>query len=248
MGASMAGTVAGGAADASLGVAPTGRPAGRGRRYVVTVKRLGDPGEHVVDLDAEDTVGDAEHVADLLGIRKPGRGPDREVSIEDDARVADLLVRRRVAASEVDYHSFRGDGAYLDAFDARVEDQSTSRVRRAGEVARYKVLVNYDDGGAWCDHVEATDPEDASFQARWICAENLGADPEDGLEGFVASMDLVVLGVEPEPVLPRELADAVIDLETARLAGEPLEDRVAALVRMAAHLTDRRPAPPARPN
>lgn len=220
-----------------------GKAAGGGRVYELTLERGSRRGEtsvtKVVDLDAEANLSEVVDLRNRFGI-------EGDPDMGDDVLMADVIARRAAAVDLVDYEAFTSDSAYLDAFDAVMGDFHVVDAHRAGTRVRYEMLMAYGDAeeGEWGDFVLATDEEDATFQARWTCAENAGSRPSDGVEAMIAGMGARVIDCVERPTTAEELAEGVMRLATAFLCGGDVEGGIRALVRAAAPLTALRPAAP----
>jgi hypothetical protein len=202
-------------------------------------------------------------IAYRIALVDPMTRRDWEGVIEEDA--ADMRAgataalreaRKTFATHFVDYDNYDNDSAYLDDLEQVGGRFFVGSMRKEGDRRRFLVYGTYSDfpaGGAWSDHVEAVDDEDARFQAAWIMAMNEGADPNDknfdsladAFAGFLVDMDEIeITDCEEEPVSKDEALDLVRDLYALLAAGTGNRDAV--LERAAAALAATgRPAPSA---
>ena len=137
-------------------------------------------------------------------------------------REASIEARKNVASRLVDYDSFGNDSAYLDRLDAVAEETLVVSVGlKDAPTVRYAVEGDYSDGGGdWSDWVEAANPTEAEFQAKWSMADNQGSDPK-AFGDFLDTMDDIdITSVQPEPTTKDEYREALQKLlAVAKAAG-----------------------------
>lgn len=99
--------------------------------------------------------------------------------------------------------------------DFAVDDLVVSWAGKDGVRMRYSVEGEYssgvDDGGTWCDWVEAIDDEDAEFGMRFAMAVNEASDPRIGeIADFISTMEAMNrIAIAPEPVTKDEFRDGL---------------------------------------
>lgn len=110
----------------------------------------------------------------------------------------------------------------LGAIAIQADKMRVEEITFDGPTQRYSVggIYSDDDGGDWLDWVDATDPVDAEFKAKWEMSCNEGADPDDFLSMLDNMSGIRITSCGVEPVTKDEYKATLLALvEEARAAG-----------------------------
>lgn len=128
------------------------------------------------------------------------------------------------AARTIDAHSFDSDDEYRAALSKRTSAFQFIGIHQNAETIRWQVMAKTAGGENFELFVDAVDPDDADFQARWHIATSQSRDPISisNLAGFLGGLYAIeVTSLAARPVDLAELATACVDLITATKSAAP---------------------------